>query len=307
MKVDLDDLKEQDNGQGNHLLEKISDELEQMVHNQRTRRFAFQIGLLLVAHAFLVIAFIADQVSAFTEVRLNQDGTRVTHNRYCGLDSLYSKNEEIAINEGLTTGTKMKWKYSSANTECEPIETLDDDEDAEAQAVCEALSEFNDKIVLYKILIIVTLGISLLNLAIHSYRLYNHLNQHDFNPEDEPLRMWICAPAKMIYWLECFLYAGACTCLALNVFWFPVYARDTYCQDSGYTGICEGQYVLAQLTCGWQLGSSNFHLLVCGFFQLIGCLIKLKQLLCTHMISYKSRLVFPEQTNNIEMEEVKKK
>jgi len=287
MKVDLDDLKEQENH-----LQKISDELEQMVHNQRTRRFASQIGLLLVAHAFLVIAFISDQVSAFTEVRLNQDGSRVTNNRYCGLESLYAKSGEIAIAD-MTIGSQKKWKYS----ECEPLEA----------DVCESFVEFGDKIGLYKILIAVTLGISLLNLAIHSYQLYKHLHQRDFNPEDEPLRMWICAPAKLIYWLECLLYASACTCLALNVFWFPVYAKDTYCYDADYTGICEGQYKLAQLTCGWQLGSSNFHLLVCGFFQLIGCLIKLKQLLCTHMISYKSRLVFPEQTNNLEMEEIKKK
>lgn len=299
MKVDLDDLKEQEN----HLLEKISDELEQMVHNQRTRRFAFQIGLLLVAHAFLVIALIADQVSAFTEVRLNQDGSRVINNRYCGLETLYSKNGEIAINARLTTGTQKIWKYSKAEEECVPINA----NDTLAEAACESLVDFGDMIVLYEVLIIVTLAISLLNLAIHSYRLHKHLHQHDFNPEDEPLRMWICAPAKLIYWLECLLYAVACSCLAFNVFWFPIYADDTYCFDKNYTGICEGQYELAQLTCGWQLGSSNFHLLVCGFFQLIGCLIKLKQLLCTHMISYKSRLVFPEQTNNLEMEEIKKK
>jgi len=297
MKVDLDDLKEQENH-----LQKISDELEQMVHNQRTRRFAFQIGLLLVAHAFLVIAIIADQVSAFTEVRLNQNRSRVTNNRYCGLQSLYSKSGEITLNARLTNGTQKSWKYSD-DENCQPI----DPGDANATEVCQSLEEFGEKIVLYQILVIVTAGISLLNLAIHSYRLYKHLNQNDFNPEDEPLRMWICAPAKLIYWLECLLYAGACTCLGLIVFWFPIYAKDTYCYDAGKTGICEGQYKLAQLTCGWQLGSSNFHLLVCGFFQLIGCLIKLKQLLCTHMISYKSRLVFPEQTNNLEMEEIKKK
>lgn len=302
MKVDLDDLKEQEN----HLLEKISDELEQMVHNQRTRRFAFQIGLLLVAHAFLVIAFIADQVSAFTEVRLNQDDSRLIHNRYCGLGTLYSKNEEIAINAGLTSGIRKKWKYTNDSNSEDSCVALTPG-DPEADEVCEKLFEFGEKIVLYQVLIFVTLAISLLNLAIHSYRLYNHLNQHDFNPEDEPLRMWICAPAKLIYWLECLLYAAACTCLALNVFWFPILAADTYCFDKKYTGICEGQYHLAQLTCGWQLGSSNFHLLVCGFFQIFGCLIKLKQLLCTHMISYKSRLVFPEQTNNLEMEEIKKK
>jgi len=299
MKVNLDDLKEQEN----HLLEKISDELEQMVHNQRTRRFAFQIGLLLVAHAFLLIAFVADQVSAFTEVRLNHDRSRVTNNRYCGLESLYSKSEPIAINAALTNGTRKRWMFSSIETECVPKDL----NDASALAVCESLIDFKEKIISYKTLIIVTLAISLLNLAIHSYRLYNHLHQYNFNPEDEPLRMWICAPAKMIYWLECLLYACASTCLTLNVFWFPQYAADTYCYDKGYTGICEGQYVLSQLTCGWQLGSTNFHLMVCGFFQLIGCLIKLKQLLCTHMISYKSRLVFPEQTNNLEMEEVKKK
>jgi len=298
MKFDLDNLQKEDNR-----LQKIGDELEQMVHNQRTRRFAFQIGLLLVAHAFLVIAFISDQVSAFTEVRLHQDGSREINNRYCGLESLYAKSGYIAINDGLTTGTQKRWQYSSGETECEPREA----DDAEAEAVCEAFVEFGDKIVLYEILIIVTLGISLLNLAIHSYRLYKHLHQRDFNPEDEPLRMWICAPAKLIYWLECLLYAAASTCLALNVFWFPTYAKDTYCYDAGYTGICESQYKLSQLTCGWQLGSSNFHLLVCGFFQLIGCLIKLKQLLCTHMISYKSRLVFPEHTSNLEMEEIKKK
>jgi len=300
MKVDLDDdLKEQKN----HLLEKISDELEQTVHNQRTRRFAFQIGLLLVAHAFLLIAFIADQVSAFTEVRLNVDGSRVTNNRYCGLESLYSKNVEFEINPILTTGGRKKWKYSNAMYECEPR----DPDSIEAEAVCDAFAEFDEKIEVYKILMIVSLAISLLNLAIHSYRLYNHLHQHDFNPEDEPLRMWIFSPAKLIYWLECLLYAGACTCLALNVFWFPGFAKDTYCYDAGYTGICEGEYVLSQLTCGWQMGSSNFHLMVCGFFQLVGCLIKLKQLLCTHMISYKSRLVFPEQTSSIEMEDVKNK
>jgi len=299
MKVDLDDIKEQENP----LLEKISDELEQMVHNQRTRRFAFQIGLLLVAHTFLAIAFIADQVSVFTEVRLNSDRSRVINHRYCGLDSLYSKNDTFAINPSLTTGTKKKWKFSNAENDCVPI----DSEDVEAQAVCEAFADFDDKIVLYHTLITVTLGISLLNLAIHSYRLYNHLNEHDFNPEDEPLRMWMFAPAKLVYWLECLLYACACTFVVLNVFWFPVFAADTYCYDAGYTGICDGQYHLSQLTCGWQLGSSNFHLMVCGFFQLVGCLIKLKQLLCTHMISYKSRLVFPEQTSNIELEEVKKK
>jgi len=299
MKVDLDDLKEQEN----NLLEKISDELEQTVHNQRTRRFASQIGLLLVAHAFLLIAFIADQVSALTEVRLNPDRSRVTNNRYCGLESLYSKNEEFKINPILTIGEKKKWKYSNAESECEP----NNPNNADAQAVCEAFADFDEKIELYKILMIVTLAISFLNLAIHSYRLYKHLHQNDFNPEDEPLRMWIFAPAKLIYWLECLLYAAACTCLALNVFWFPVYAADTYCYDAGYTGVCEGDFVLSQLTCGWQLGSSNFHLMVCGFFQLVGCLIKLKQLLCTHMISYKSRLVFPEQTGNIELEDVKNK
>jgi len=299
MKVNLDDLKEQEN----HLLEKIGDELEKMVHNQRTRRFAFQIGLLLVALAFLLIAFVRDQVSAFTEVRLNHDGSRLINNRYCGLESLYSKSDPISLNAALTEGTRTKWKFSSIETQCVPT----DSDDINAQAVCESLTEYKDKIVTYKILIIVTLAVSLLNLAIHSYQLYNHLNQNNFNPEDEPLRMWICAPAKLIYWLECLLYACASICLTSNVFWFPQYADDTYCYEKGYTGVCEGQYILSQLTCGWQLGSSNFHLLVCGFFQLIGCLIKLKQLLCTHMISYKSRLVFPEQTSNLEMEEVKKK
>lgn len=298
MQVDLDDVKDEDD----HLREKIGDELEQMVYSQRTRRKAFQIGLLLVAISFLVIAFFADQISAFTEVRLEQDGTRITNNRYCGLTSMYSRDEDIAIHLTRTTGMKRSWSYSSAETDCIPI----DSNDPEALAVCEAFAEFNDKIMSYKLLVIIAIGISFLNIAIHSFRLYKHLNQKDFNPEDEPLRMWLCAPAKLIYWFECLLYAAAGTCLSLAVFWFPGQARDTYCYDSDYTGVCEGMYVLTQLTCGWQLGSSNFHLLVCGFFQMIGCLIKLKQLLCTHMISYKSRLVFPEKTSTVAMESKKK-
>jgi hypothetical protein len=301
MRFDLDEEKEKDPHQ--HLIEKISDELETMVYRQRTRRKAFQIGLLLVSVAFLVIAFVADQISAFTEVRLEQDGTRITNNRYCGLMSLYSKDVDIAINPILTNGTQKSWPYNSAKADCVPLV----DNDPEALAVCESFKEFNDKLTYYKILVIIALGISFLNLLIHSYRLYIHLKNHDdFNPEEEPLRMWLCAPAKLIYWFECLLYAVASTCLALAVFWFPGFAKDTYCYDKAYTGICEGEYELAQLTCGWQLGSSNFHIMVCGFFQLIGCLIKLKQLLCTHMISYKSRLVFPEKTNSIEMDEVKK-
>jgi len=297
--MDDDEDKEQDY----RIREKIGDELELMVHRQRTRRIAFQIGLLLVAHAFLVIAFVADQISAFTEVRLEHDQTRIINTRYCGLMDLYSKNTPIAINPSLTNGTKKNWKFSNAEEECVPLNSSD----TEAQAVCEAFVEFGEKISYYVILLVVAVGISFLNLIIHSYRLYSHLHQSDFNPEDDPLRMWLCAPAKLIYWFECVLYIGSCTCLILTVFWFPVMADDTYCWEKGYTGICEGQYELSQLTCGWQLGSSNFHVLVAAFFQVVGALIKLKQLLCTHMISYKSRLVFPEKTNVISMEEIKKK
>jgi len=299
--MDDNEYKDQDDrtlGKIGNEREKNGDELWQIVHQQRTQRIAFQIGLLLVAHAFLVIAFVADQISAFTEVRLEWDHTRITQSRYCGLMALYSKIDDIAINPSLTEGAKKKWKFSNAEEECIPINSTD----AEAQAVCEAFVEFGDKISLYVTLLMVALGICFLNLIIHSYRLYSHLNQDTFDPEDDPLRLWLCAPAKLIYWFECVLYVGASTCLILSVFWFPILAGDTYCWDKGYTGICEGEYVLSQLTCGWQLGSSNFHLLVSAFFQVVGALIKLKQLLCTHMISYKSRLVFPERTNSISME-----
>merc|ERR1719184_683266 len=90
---------------------------------------------------FLLIAFIADQVSAFTEVRLNIDGSRVTNNRYCGLESLYSKNVEFEINPILTTGERKKWKYSNAMYECEPR----DPDSIEAEAVCDAFAESERK------------------------------------------------------------------------------------------------------------------------------------------------------------------
>jgi len=296
-----------DNGdreqESHKMAEKISDELEHMVHRQRTRRIAFQIGLLLVAHAFIVIALVADQISAFTEVRLEEDNTRITNNRYCGLTSLYSKSDDITIHPSLTEGSKKSWRFADAEEECVPSPS----DDAEALAVCESLVDFNEKLSTYILLMVVAFSISILNLLIHCYRLYKHFKKNDFNPEDEPLRMWICAPAKMVYWFECLLYVGSCTCLIMSVFWFPGVAKDTYCYDSDYTGICEGDYVLTQLTCGWQLGSSNFHILVCAFFQFVGALIKLKQLLCTHMISYKSRLVFPDKANtSISLEELKK-
>jgi len=283
--------------------EKLGDELELIVHRERTRRISFQIVLLLVAQGFLVIAFDADQISTFTEVRLEQDHTRITNTRYCGLMNMYSKHDNIALNPSLTNGTKRSWRFSNAEEECVPVNSSD----ADAQAVCEAFIEFGEKISYYIIFLAVAFGVGFLNLIIHSYRLYSHLNQLDFDPEDDPLRMWMCAPAKLVYWFECILYIGASTCLVLTIFWFPSMAGNTYCWDRGYTGICEGENALKQLTCGWQLGASNFHIMISAFFEVVGALIKLKQLLCTHMISYKSRLVFPEKTNTISMEELKKK
>lgn len=266
----------------------VHDELEHVVYVQRIRRVSFPIALFMVSLAFVAIALVSDQINQFTTTELNSDGEEVDSFTFCGFSTLYS-NEPISINPDLTLGLRTSWRYEHANQHCLPISSQTQ---PEATIVCESLEKMQDAVRQYFIFVMACLVITLINVAVHIYQLHGemeHWKKLRYDTETEPLRNRGCAGRK-IYWIEAFLAILSFTCCVLGPVLHVLDNDSLYCTNAEHTGRCSGPKRLNLLKCEWSIGASDFHLFLAAFFQFVGVFIKLKQLFCTNIVSYKSRL-----------------